>query len=90
MTKQVLNAIQQTKTAQVRRLTIPEGRRKQQAKQTFYGVVVGLSGMLVVKWFGLGEAWYVAAVLLGLRVASKEYMLAAINVFRELTGLKRD
>ena len=90
MTKQVLNAIEQTKTAQLRRVTIPEGRRKMQAKQTAWGVVTGLGGMLVVKGFGLGEAWYVAVVLLGLRIASREFLLDCLKIAREVVGLKRD
>lgn len=90
MTKHLVNVVEQTKTAQLRRLTIPEGRRKQQARQTFYGVVTGLAGMLVVKGFGLGQAWYVAAALLGLRIASREFLLDCLKIAREVVGLKRD
>lgn len=90
MTKQVLNAIQATKTAQLRRVTIPEGRRKGQVRKTAWGVAVAVGGMLFVRALGLGEAWYAVALLLGLRLASREFLVDSINIAREVVGLKRD
>ena len=90
MTKQVLNAIQSTPTAQLRRVTIPEARRRGQARQTLLGGGIAIGGMLFVHFLGLGEAWYAVALLLGLRVASREFLMDSITIAREVLGLKRD
>lgn len=76
-----------TKTLQQRRVTIPEHRRRAQVIQTLCGILAGLGGFLVVQHFALGQGWYVAAALLGLRIASREFLLDCLKIAREWIGL---
>lgn len=83
-----------TKTLQQRRVTIPEHRRRAQVVQTLCGIIAGLAGFFLVRYFALGEGWYVAAALLGLRIASREFLVDCLKIAREwvavLTGGSHD
>jgi hypothetical protein len=86
----VKDAVASTPTAQMRRVTIPPHRRAAQVRQTVLGIGVGIAGMLVVKWFGLSNGWYVAAALVGVRVASREFLLDCLKIAKEFISLKSE
>lgn len=86
-------AVDATPTAQLRRVMIPHARRKTQAVQTLVGALIALGGIAVVKWAGLSWHFSAFAVLIGLRIASKELLLDLIKIVKDLVsslGGKRD
>lgn len=87
MTKHMLNAIEQTKTAQVRRLEVPLRGRKVQAAQVRWALLFGVLGSLFC--YVLGLSWHFTAMvwLLSLRIASKRALKDIVKVVAELAGL---
>lgn len=79
-------AVDATPTAQMRRVTVPQSRRKVQNVQTLVGVLLALGGIAVVKWAGLSWHFSAFAVLIGLRVASKELLLDTVKIIKDLAG----
>lgn len=82
-------AVESTPTAQLRRVTIPSHRRKTQAIQTLIGALIAVGGIAIVKWAQLSWHFSAFAVLIGLRVASKELLLDLIKIAKDLVSFGR-
>ena len=78
-------------TLQQRRVTIPPHRRKAQVTQTVWGVLAAVAGLFLVRYFALTPAtpWNIAAVLLGARIASREFLIDCLRIARDILTLKR-
>lgn len=76
-------AVAHTKTAQLRRVTIPPHRREAQVRQTLWGIVAGAVGCGIVWLVGAPMVWYLVALLFGLRIANRDLLLDCLKIARE-------
>lgn len=83
----MLQRLQQTQTAQLRRLEIPERGRKAQAKQIRWALLFGVCGSLFC--YALSLSWHFTAMvwLVSLRIASRRALKDIVKVVAELAGV---
>ncbi len=79
--------VESTKTAQLRRLEVPDRGRKVQAQQVKWAILFGVLGSLFC--YALELSWHFTAMvwLLALRIASKRALKDIVKTVAELAGL---